>query len=82
MADWIEHMTLGFSSGHDLTVCKFEPHIRLRTVSSDPAWDSLSLSLSLSQSAPLPRALSQNKQKKLKEKKKEGVPGWLSWLSL
>ena len=39
--DWltqsVKHLTLGFSSGHDLTV---------HADSSEPAWDSLSLSLS------------------------------------
>ena len=27
--DLVEHPTLDFGSGHDLTVCGFEPHIRL-----------------------------------------------------
>ena len=36
-----------FSSGHDLTVCEFEPHIRSAlTDSPKAAWDSLPLSLS------------------------------------
>ena len=34
--------TLGFSSGHDLTVCGFKPHVRLCADGVEPAWDSLS----------------------------------------
>ena len=29
MAQSVKHLTLGFSSGHDLTVHEFEPHIGL-----------------------------------------------------
>ena len=42
----VKRMTLGFSSGHDLTAHGFEPHIGLRADSVEPAWDSLSPSLS------------------------------------
>ena len=52
MAQSVKHLTLGFSSGHDLTVREFKPHIRLHSDSMEPAWDSLSLPLSL----PLPRS--------------------------
>ena len=45
VAQSIKCLTLGFSSGHDLTVHKIEPHIGLCTVSMEPAWDSLSLFL-------------------------------------
>ena len=34
--------TLGFGSGHDLTVHEFEPHVRLCAAHAEPAWDSLS----------------------------------------
>ena len=40
------HLTLGFSSGHDLTVCEFKPCIRLPADGPEPVWDSLSPSLS------------------------------------
>ena len=55
-----KHLTLDFSSGHDLTVCQIEPGVRLCADSMDPAWDSLSPSLSLSLSVlpPLTLALS------------------------
>ena len=49
-----KHLTLGFGSGHDLTVCETEPHVRLHADSVEPAWDSLSPSLFLS----LPHSLS------------------------
>ena len=29
VAQLVKHLTLGLSLGHDLTVCEFEPHIRL-----------------------------------------------------
>ena len=56
-----------FSSGHDLTVGEFEPHLELCTDSTELAWDSLSPSLS----APPPLglifslSLPQNKEIKL-----------------
>ena len=43
MAQSVEHLTLDFGSGHDLSVCEFEPHIGLLTGSVEPAWDSLSV---------------------------------------
>ena len=50
-AQWVKHLTLDFGSGHDLAVCRFEPHIGLCADSVEPAWDSVScLPLSL----PLP----------------------------
>ena len=45
VAQSVEHLTLDFSSGHDLMVCGFEPHVQLCTDSVEPAWNSLSLSL-------------------------------------
>ena len=57
----VKRLSLGFGSGHDLTVREFEPGVRLCDDSAEPAWDSLSLPLSL----PLPYScslsLSQNK---------------------
>ena len=46
MAQWVKCPTLDFSSGHDLTVCEFDPRIRLCADSVEPAWDSLSPYLS------------------------------------
>ena len=46
---WVAHSVkclTSFSSGHDLTVREFEPHIGLCTDGAEPAWDSLSLPLS------------------------------------
>ena len=49
VAQSVKHLTLGFSSGHDLMDCEFEPHIGLCADSREPAWDfSLSLPSSLS----------------------------------
>ena len=45
VAQGVKCLTLDFSSGHDLTVCEFEPCIGLYADRVDPAWDSLSLSL-------------------------------------
>ena len=42
----IKRPTLGFSSGHDLMVCGFEPDIGLCTDNTEPAWDSPSFSAS------------------------------------
>ena len=46
MALSIKHPTLGFSTGHDLTVCEIEPQVGLCTDSVEPAWDSVSPPLS------------------------------------
>ena len=53
VAQSVKLLTLGFGSGHDLPVCKFEPRIGLCTDSVEPAQDSLSLPLSLSLSLSL-----------------------------
>ena len=42
----VKHLTLGFGSGHDLTICEFESHNGLSAVSIEPASDPLSPSLS------------------------------------
>ena len=62
MAQSNERPTLGFGSGHGLTVREFESCIGLWADGAEPAWDSLFLPLSL----PLPlshthSSLSQNK---------------------
>ena len=46
MAQLVRRLILDFSSGHDLTVHEFEPHIGLSAVSTEPPSDPLSLSLS------------------------------------
>ena len=62
MAHSIKQSTLGFSSGHDLTVRGIEPHVGPCADSVEVAWGSLSPSLS---DPPLRSilalALSQNK---------------------
>ena len=47
VAQSVKHLTLGFSSSHDLTVREFQPHVGLWTDSVEPALDSLSPLLSL-----------------------------------
>ena len=44
----VKRQTLDFGSGHDLTVCEFEPCTGLCTDHVEPAWDSLSLFFCLS----------------------------------
>ena len=62
MAQSVKQLNLDFGSGHDLTVCEFEPWAGLHAGSVEPAWDSVSLPRSLSLSLPLPCSpLSQNK---------------------
>ena len=46
MAQSVNLPSLGFGSGHDLTVHEFDPPIGLCTDSVEPAWDSLSLPFS------------------------------------
>ena len=46
MAQLVMHLTLDFSSGHDLMVCEFEARVGLSADSLEPTWDSLLLSLS------------------------------------
>ena len=57
----VEHLILGFGSGHDLLVHEFEPPMGLCADRVEPARDSLSLSLSLPLSCSLSLSLSQNK---------------------
>ena len=65
MVQSVKHLALDFSSGHDLTVCEFEPHMGLCADSSEPAWDSLSPSLSAP--PPLTLSISLSKINKLKK---------------
>ena len=44
VAQSVKCLTLGFSSGYDLVIGEFQPHIKLHADSAEPAWDSLSLS--------------------------------------
>ena len=53
VARWVKPLTLDLSSGHDLMVCEFEPHIGLHA-EEQSLLGILSLPLSL---APLPLAL-------------------------
>ena len=46
-AQSVEHLTLDFGSGHDLTVRGIEPRVGLRADSAETAWDSLPPSLPL-----------------------------------
>ena len=61
MAQSVKCPTLGFGSGHDLTVCGFEPRVGLCAGITEPAWDSLSPSLSAPPPLELSFSLSQNK---------------------
>ena len=70
MAQLVEHPTLDFGSGHDLTVHGFKPC----AVSAEPAWDSLPPSLSDLLSLSLPPSLKINKHFKKKKRKKENAP--------
>ena len=46
MAPSVKCLTFDFGSGHDLTVCEFEPRIGFCSIRAEPAWDSLSPCLS------------------------------------
>ena len=84
MAQLVKRPTLGFCSGHDLTVCEFEPHVGLHTDCMEPAWDSLPPSLSAPPLLAHSLSHSQNKKKLNIEKKnffkifQEYLPGSLS----
>ena len=45
MAQSVKHLTLGFGSGHDLTVPEFQARVWLYADNAEPAWDFLSLPL-------------------------------------
>ena len=55
MAQSVKQPTLEFGSGHDLTVCEIEPHVKLYADSADPPGI---LSLPLSAPSPLACSLS------------------------
>ena len=57
----VKHPALDLSSGHNLMVPEFKPHVRLCTGSAEPAWDSLSLPLSTPPPLVCTLTLSQNK---------------------
>ena len=59
----VKRPTLDLSSGHDLTIHEFEPHVGLSAESVESAWDSLSL--------PLPYSVSLSKINKLKKLKSQ-----------
>ena len=62
MAELVKHLTLAFSSDHDLTAPEIKPLMGSSlTVSVELSWDSVSLSLSASLPTPAP-ALSLSKQ--------------------
>ena len=46
VVQFLKHLTLDYGSGHHLTICESEPHIRLYADSVETVWVSLSLSLS------------------------------------
>ena len=78
MAQSVRRLTLDLSSGHDLTVGGFEPHVGLHSDSVEPGWGSLSLPLSLllpcSYSLCLSFSLSLNSFKKKKKTRFTGDP--------
>ena len=73
MAQSVKHLTLGFCSGHDLTVPEFKPRMELLADSVEPAWDSLSLPLSLCPSPTYSYLSLRINKNKLKEKKRRRV---------
>ena len=72
MAQWVEHLTLGFGSGHDLGVVGLSP-VSGSVLSLQSAGESLPLPLLL---PLLMLFLSLSKINKI------GVPGWLNQLSI
>ena len=63
VAQSVKYPTLGFGSGHDLTVREFQPRVGHYADSAEPAWDfSLPLSLPLPSLVSLSLSPSQNKQ--------------------
>ena len=63
MAQSVKRPTLGFSSGHDLTVHEFEPHIGVCADGAQSAWDFLPVPLCPSPAHTL--SLSKIKMKKI-----------------
>ena len=79
VAPSVKHPTFDVSLGYDLTVCEFEPCVRLCADSGEPAWDSVSPSLcflttcSLAFSLSLKRKKERKKERRKKEKKGKGT---------
>ena len=73
VAQPVKCLILDFGSGHDLTVCGFEPHVGLCADSVEPAWDSLSVSLPFpcSRSRKSSLSLSLSQEINIKKKKNE-----------
>ena len=61
VAQWVEHPTLDFGSGHDLTVHGIEPQVGLHADNREPAWDSVSASVSHSLSVKINKYLKKKK---------------------
>ena len=70
-AQLVEHLTLDFSSGHDLMTGGIETHFRLHANSTEPAWDSLSLIFHSLCVCVYTHSLSQNKSIKILKKKRK-----------
>ena len=47
MAQSVKHLTLDLGSGHDLTVCEFEPRVWLCADCEETAWNSFPPSFSV-----------------------------------
>ena len=62
----VKHLTLGFGSGHDLTVHEFKSRAGLHNDDAEPDWDSLSPLLSLPFPALSLKIKRNNKLKKIK----------------
>ena len=83
----VKHPTLDFSSGHDLTICKFEPRHQLCTDSMEPVWYFVSFSLCPSPacSLSLSKYIKINSKKKKKKRRRKSVEGRIhsvkSWAS-
>ena len=83
-AQSVKHPTLGFHSGHDLTVREFKPHIGPCDDSAEPAWDSLSPFLSAPPrllSISLNKYINKNFKKRKEKKTNRIVHLWLPQLS-
>ena len=71
VAQAVKRPTLDFGSGHDLTVCAFEPRIGFCADSVEPAWDSLFLPPSLCPSPARVHVLSLSLSLSLSQKDKK-----------
>ena len=76
VAQSVECPTLDFSSGHDLVVREFEPHVGLCTDSVGPAWDSLSPSLSA------PPLLVSARNQSVNQSISQSVSIYLCWITV